>query len=92
MKFLAIESIKRTLLHRVVRFDCSEEVVSERHSQLISHIYDSIGSDEDNQSERLASLYLAANDCGKALLDEAFTCLCGWRLGSLLEQSTQRSV
>jgi hypothetical protein len=46
--------------------------------------------DAADQSERLAQLYLSADEGGKELLDEAFTCLCGWRLSTLLERIQTR--
>lgn len=39
----------------------------------------------DDQSQRLIAAYLSANDAGRELVDTIFTCLCGWRLSTLLE-------
>lgn len=46
--------------------------------------------DAADQSARLAQLYLSADEAGKELLDQAFTCLCGWRLSTLLERTRTR--
>lgn len=48
--------------------------------------------DAADQSERLERLYLSADDAGKELLDQAFTCLCGWRLSTLLERTQTRQA
>lgn len=58
--------------------------MSDLYSQLVSHISDSIAADDCDQSERLANVYLCADAAGKELLDQAFMCLCGWKLATLM--------
>jgi hypothetical protein len=53
--------------------------------RLVAHISDAMVNDDCDQSERLADIYLSADDAGKDLLDRAFTCLCGYRLKTLME-------
>lgn len=43
-------------------------------------------TDTNNQSERLIDAYLCANDAGRELVDTIFTCLCGWKLSTLLDR------
>ena len=57
---------------------------------LIERISKEMDEDTDNltkQSDLLADTYRNADDAGKALLDEAFACLCGWSLKTLLERA-----
>ena len=61
--------------------------MSDRYMRLIAHISNAMCSDDTDQSVRLATLYDAADDRGKDLLDQAFICLCGWSMKTLIEQS-----
>ncbi|MFM1817016.1 MAG: hypothetical protein RLZ98_3711 [Pseudomonadota bacterium] len=61
----------------------------DQYAGLISHIHEAISSDDADQSQRLADLYLSTDDAGKELLDRAFTCLCGWQLNTLMRQVQQ---
>lgn len=57
---------------------------------LIERITAEMDSDEDNidkQSVLLAETYADADDAGKAFLDTAFICLCGWSLKHLIEMA-----
>jgi hypothetical protein len=57
---------------------------------LIEIITREMADDEDNltkQSELLEEAYLEADEAGKALLDKAFICLCGWSLQHLIEKA-----
>ena len=60
--------------------------MSDQYSQLVSQIFGAIANDDYDQSERLANVYLSADEAGKELLDQAFMCLCGWKLATLMEQ------
>jgi hypothetical protein len=62
------------------------------YSNLVAHISKAMFSDDDDQSERLASLYLNANQAEKDILDNAFICLCGWSLKTLMERCEQEGV
>lgn len=56
---------------------------------LIERITDEMATDTDNmakQSAMLADTYTSADEAGKKLLDDAFVCLCGWSMKTLLEQ------
>ena len=64
--------------------------MSDHYAFLIAEIGGAMANDDcdvADQSERLANLYLSADETGRDLLDQAFTCLCGWRLATLLEQT-----
>jgi hypothetical protein len=59
---------------------------------LIERITQEMADDDDNltkQSELLAETYESADDAGKKLLDDAFVCLCGWRMKTLLERQAE---
>jgi hypothetical protein len=58
----------------------------EQYAGLISHIHQAISSDDTDQSQKLADLYLSTNEAGRELLDQAFACLCGWQLQTLMKQ------
>jgi hypothetical protein len=58
--------------------------MSDRYMRLMAHINAAMARDVYDQSVRLADVYLAADDVGKDLLDRAFTCLCGYRLKTLM--------
>jgi hypothetical protein len=51
---------------------------------LIGRIQHELETDDDDQSDRLIDLYESADEKGKALLDAAFTCLCGYELRTLI--------
>lgn len=52
---------------------------------LILRIQNAMLTDDADQSARLATLYADASDAGKELLNDAFVCLCGYTIPSLLE-------
>lgn len=57
---------------------------------LIDWIASAMGSDDadtSDQSSRLATLYGSATDAEKAVLDNAFICLCGWSLGTAIKRA-----
>lgn len=43
-------------------------------------------ADTEDQSERLIDAYMHADAAGRELVDTIFTCLCGWKLSTLLER------
>jgi hypothetical protein len=51
---------------------------------LVNRIERAIQNDDDDQSARLTDLYEKASMPQKGLLDEAFICLCGWSLETLI--------
>lgn len=59
--------------------------MTDRYSNLVANITEAIATDDYDQSERLADIYLSADDAGKDVLDRAFICLCGWQLKTLME-------
>lgn len=56
---------------------------------LIEHIQMAMLGVDSDDSEQLAQLYRSAPPEGRKLLDEAFICLCGWNLQTLLAQGAQ---
>lgn len=58
--------------------------MNDQYAQLVERITYAIATDDDDQSERLADVYLGADDAGKDVLDRAFICLCGWQLKTLM--------
>ena len=59
---------------------------------LIERVTREMADDDDNmtkQSELLAEAYERADDAGKKLLDDAFVCLCGWSMKTLLERQAE---
>jgi hypothetical protein len=59
---------------------------------LIERIHNEMTTDDDNlarQSERLTDAYEFADPAGKALLNTAFICLCGWSLETLLKRQAE---
>lgn len=58
--------------------------MNDRYAQLIERITHAVVTDDDDQSERLADIYLDADDAGKDILDRACTCLCGYQLKTLM--------
>jgi hypothetical protein len=55
---------------------------------IIEKIRAAMDDDDDNldkQSEILLADYAAADDTGKALIDAALVCVCGWSLKTLIE-------
>ena len=55
-----------------------------RHMRLVTQISEAIATDDYDRSERLADIYLSADEAGKDLLDRAFICLCGYQLKTLM--------
>ncbi len=62
------------------------------YSSLVAQISKAMHSDDDDQSEMLAGIYLSANEVEKAVLDRAFICLCGWSLKTLMERCEKEGV
>jgi predicted transcriptional regulator len=52
---------------------------------LVSQIQRQMESDDTDDSDRLEVLYENADEKGKALLDDALICLCGYSFKSLKE-------
>lgn len=57
---------------------------------LIEHIYNEMSTDDENtdkESERIISLYKAADTATKSAIDDIFSSLCGWYLATLIEKA-----
>lgn len=50
------------------------------YSNLVAQVSKTMFSDEDDRPERLANLYLEANQAEKDMLYKTFICLGGWSL------------
>lgn len=55
---------------------------------LIETIYDHMGSDDEDDSERLIALYQRATPDQKQVLDDALICLCGYSFTTLTGRAT----
>lgn len=62
------------------------------YSNLVAQVSKALFSDDDDQSEMLAGIYLNANQAEKDILDRAFICLCGWSLRTLMDRCEQEGV
>lgn len=62
------------------------------YSNLVAQVSKALFSDDDDQSEMLANVYLEANQAEKDVLDRAFICLCGWSLKTLMDKCVQEGV
>ena len=62
------------------------------YSNLVAQVSKALFSDDDDQSEMLANLYLEANQAEKAVLDRAFICLCGWSLKTLMDKCEREGL
>lgn len=63
--------------------------MSDRYARLVTHIFEQMANDDEDQSQMLADIYLSVDDAGKDVLDRAFICLCGWQLQTLMKQVDQ---
>lgn len=62
------------------------------YSNLVAQVSKAMFSDDDDQSEMLAGLYIDGNHVEKDILDKAFICLCGWSLKTLMDRCEQEGV
>ena len=62
------------------------------YTNLIAHVSKALFSDDDDQSEMLAEIYLSANQAEKDVLDRAFICLCGWSLKTLMGKCVKEGI
>lgn len=69
-----------------------EQGMDSKYSNLVAHVSKAVFSDDDDQSEMLARLYLDGNQAEKDILDRAFACLCGWSLKTLMDRCEQECV
>jgi hypothetical protein len=53
---------------------------------IIPEMFTLMCEDDEDQSDRLLELYDQADEKGKALLDDALTCICGYNMRSLKER------
>jgi hypothetical protein len=63
-----------------------------KYSNLVAHISKAMFSDDDDQSDMLAAVYLSANQAEKEVLDRAFICLCGWSLKTMMNKCEKEGV
>lgn len=63
-----------------------------KYSNLVAHVSKAIFSDDDDQSDMLADIYLQAEEAEKAVLDKAFICLCGWSLKTMMEKCEKEGL
>jgi hypothetical protein len=63
-----------------------------RYAQLVERITYAIATDDDDQSERLADVYLEADEGGKDVLDRAFICLCGYQLKTMMAECVKHET
>jgi len=54
---------------------------------IVSRVHELIASDDDDQSERLLNDYRAASPVEQKAIDDAFICLCGYSLATVIEQA-----
>lgn len=54
---------------------------------LIESIYTNMASDDEDDSERLATLYANATPDQKKVLDDALICICGYTLSRLISMN-----
>ena len=62
------------------------------YSSLVARVSKAMYSDDDDQSEMLADIYLTSNPTEKDVLDRAFICLCGWSLRTLMDKCENEGV
>jgi len=62
------------------------------YGNLVAQVSKALFSDDDDQSEMLADIYLSANQAEKDVLDRAFICLCGWSLGTLMGKCEKEGI
>jgi hypothetical protein len=60
--------------------------VPDQYEGLVAHITREMVNDDEDQSQMLANIYLSADEAGREVLDQAFICLCGWSLKTLMQQ------
>lgn len=63
--------------------------MNDDYANLVAQVARAILSDDDDQSEQLAEVYLTGTEAQKDALDRAFICLCGWSLKTLIEQCAE---
>ena len=59
------------------------------YGNLVAHITREMLSDDYDQSEMLADVYLTSSEAQQDALDRAFTCLCGWSLKTLMTRCAE---
>jgi len=62
------------------------------YGNLIAHVSKALFSDDDDQSEMLADIYLSANQAERDVLDRAFICLCGWSLKTMMSKCEKEGI
>lgn len=63
-----------------------------KYDNLVAHVSKALFSDDDDQSEMLADIYLSANQAEKDVLNRAFICLCGWSLETLMGKCEKEGI
>jgi hypothetical protein len=62
------------------------------YSNLVAQISKAMHSDDDDQSEMLADIYISGNEVEKTVLDRAFVCLCGWSLKTVMDKCEKEGI
>lgn len=62
------------------------------YSNLVAHISKAMYSDDEDQSDMLADIYLAGTEAERDVLNRAFTCLCGWSLETLMNRCQKEGI
>lgn len=62
------------------------------YANLVAQVTKAIYADDTDQSEKLADVYILADEAQKDALDRAFICLCGWSLKTLMDRCEQEGV
>lgn len=59
---------------------------------IIGQIQDAMVCDDEDQSDRLERLYEHSDEAGKALIDAALICICGYSIPTLRERDSACEV
>lgn len=54
---------------------------------IVSRVQEYMVTDDDDQSERLLNDYRAASPVEQKAIDDAFICLCGYSLATIIEEA-----
>jgi hypothetical protein len=66
--------------------------MNSNYGNLVARVSKALFSDDDDQSDMLANVYLSATQGEKDLLDRAFICLCGWSLKTLMSECEKEGI
>jgi hypothetical protein len=66
--------------------------VGGKYGNLVAHILKAMSSDDEDQSEMLADIYLLGSQAEKDVLDRAFICLCGCSIETLMNKCEKEGI